>query len=738
MKRTLMLTVAALCAALCRPLAAADAAADAAKESKAGAEAAKLAETRAQRMVKGAVNLFEQKEDERAIGMLEAVQRMYPTSQARFSASLELGRRYIEKRVFDKALAELRKAEKAESSELRAESMLLQGQLHLAKGESGESVMVLRRLTHDYPTSAFANDAYFMIGQIHFEAGRWARAAEAFQMVGTAVPESASSNQTVLVEAGQRVFAHVRDKDLAVLASLGEKSFVRFKSRSGDSEKAELVAFGRGDGDFIASVRTSEEASKPDDGVLTVQGSEAVEVVYVDANNEKGDADSQVNADAEVVSSAVLSFLDGAERQRIRGLFVDQPTFVHLRDCDLDVTPGPDKATIVVKAQYRERPEPAPGETEAPPPAPDAPWLTRSEATMTLVETDGRSGLFKGRLVARLMPEGTNEPPAKLPAGEIYILPEDRVVAEYEDMKHLEGAKPVMRSVSAVALVGGSTEPQSIVSHSNEANVQAKKLLLEAQLLCKWGTIFKDVGLQENAKSKADEGLRRIADILELSRRHTLERGIIEETYEARWNLLLVNGDLRGAIATCRALVKLYPDTLIADRAFMQIATAHMQTKTKESLHAAIDVLNAIISLPNSQLKAEAQFRIGEARERLNDGLPPGKADFSAAIMAYKRCAEMYPSSSYAGESYKRIVDYDLSIKNYTAATEILERVFEDYPDAPWLDEMLLKWGVVMYRLGNRQGARQKFQRVIEEYPGGKSAKTAKSFLDRLGADDDE
>ena len=136
MKRTLMLTVAALCAALCRPLAAADAAADAAKESKAGAEAAKLAETRAQRMVKGAVNLFEQKEDERAIGMLEAVQRMYPTSQARFSASLELGRRYIEKRVFDKALAELRKAEKAESSELRAESMLLQGQLHLAKGES--------------------------------------------------------------------------------------------------------------------------------------------------------------------------------------------------------------------------------------------------------------------------------------------------------------------------------------------------------------------------------------------------------------------------------------------------------------------------------------------------------------------------------------------------------------------------------------------------------------------------
>ena len=739
MKSIAVVATGAIAAMICCSALAAEGAkeADAAKGAKATQDNAKMVEARAQRMVKGAVSLFEQKEDERAIGMLEAVQRMYPTSQARFSASLELGRHYIDKHVFDKALVELRKAEKAESSELRAESMLLQGRLFLAKGDSGESVMVLRRLVHDHPTSEFANDAYFIIGQIHFEAGRWARAAEAYQMVGTAVPETALTNKTVLVEAGQRAFAHVRDKDLAVLASLGEKSTVQFKSRSGDVETVELVSFGRGDGDFIASVRTSEEASEPNDGVLTVQGSEAVEVTYVDANNERGDVDSRLKADAEVVSSAVLSFLDGAERQRIRGVFVDQPTFVHLRDCDLDLTPGPDKATITVKAQYRERPEPAPGETQAPPPAPDAPWLTRSEMTMTLAESGPRTGLFTGRLVARLMPEGTNEPPAKLPAGEIYICPEDRIVAEYEDMKHLEGSKPVTRSASAIALVGGSTEPQSIVSHSNDANVQARKLLLEAQLLYKWGMIFKDVGLQENARAKADDGLRRIADILELSRRHTLERSIIEETYEARWNLLLVNDNLNAAITTCRALVKLYPDTVLADRAFMQIANAHMLTKTRESIQTAISVLNGIISLPNSQLKAEAQFRIGEALEMLNEGVPAGKADFSAAIMAYKRCAETYPSSSYAGESYKRIVDYDVSIKNYTAATEILERVFEDYPDAPWLDEMLLKWGVVLYRLGNVPGAKQKFQRIIEEYPGGKSAKTAKNFLTRLGSDDE-
>jgi len=709
-----------------------------AKAAKAGADNAKQIEARAQRMVKGAVSLFEQKEDERAIGMLEAVQRMYPNAQARFNASLELGRHYIDKRVFDKALVELRKVEKSESDELRAEALLLQGQLYLGKGESGEAVMVLRRLTHDYPTSAFANDAFFMIGQIHFEAGRWARAAEAYQMVGTAVPETALTNATVLAEAGQRVFAHVRDKDLAILALLGEKSSVQFKSKSGDVETAELVAFGRGDGDFIASVRTGEAASKPNDGVLTVQGTEPVEVIYVDANNEKGDVNTKLTAGAEVVSSAVLSLLDGAERQRIRGVFVDQPTFVHLRDCDLDVTPNVDKATITVKSQYRERPEPAPGETQAPPPAPDAPWLTRDEITMTLVETDGRSGLFKGRLVTRLAPAGTNAPSVKLPAGELYICPEDRIVAEYEDEKHLEGTKSVTRTATAIALVGGSTEPQSIVAHSSEANVQAKKLLLEAQLLYKWGMIFKDVGLQENAKAKAEDGLKRISDILELARRYSLERSVIEETYEARWNLLLVNNNLSAAIATCQQLVRMYPDTVLADRAFMQIANAHLQEKKPESLSTAISVLNGIIALPNSPLKPEAQFRIGQALEMQNQFGERAKADYSSAIMAYKRCAETYPTSSYAGESYKRIVDYDVSIKNYSAATEVLERVFEDYPDAPWLDEMLLKWGVVLYRLGKKPEARAKFQRIIEEYPGGKSAKTAQGFLKRLGASDEE
>ena len=86
-------------------------------------------------------------------------------------------------------------------------------------------------------------------------------------------------------------------------------------------------------------------------------------------------------------------------------------------------------------------------------------------------------------------------------------------------------------------------------------------------------------------------------------------------------------------------------------------------------------MLSALITLPNSPLKAEAQYRIGEVREadaRAAQAASGRKADFSAAIAAYRLCAETYPSSSFAGESFKRIVDYDISIKSYSAAQETL------------------------------------------------------------------
>ncbi|MBR5457358.1 MAG: tetratricopeptide repeat protein [Kiritimatiellae bacterium] len=45
---------------------------------------------------------------------------------------------------------------------------------------------------------------------------------------------------------------------------------------------------------------------------------------------------------------------------------------------------------------------------------------------------------------------------------------------------------------------------------------------------------------------------------------------------------------------------------------------------------------------------------------------------------------------------------------------------------------MLLRWGIVRFRLGDSTGAAEKFRRVLEEYPSGSAAAQASSFLQRL------
>ena len=738
MKRIAICAICGLAAAAA--FAQAPAAGDDDKQENGGSPAA--IEARAKRMVMNAKSLLENGEDDRAVNMLEAVPKMFPDAPSRFNAYLELGRHQLAKRQFDAAGASLRKAFGSEDTEIQAESLLLQGQGQLDRGQSGDAAMLLRRVTQDYPTSLFANDAFFLIGQIHFDAGRWARAAEAFQMVGTAVPADDSAdatNSATFAEAGQRIYVHVTDKDLGVLAALGEVEEVQLASKSGDKEKAKLIAFGRGDGDFLASVETTSDATEPFDGRLTVHGADEITVDYLDRNTESGAVRQTRNATAKIVSTGTVTFMDGAQRQKVRGVFCDQPAFILVRDLDADTTAEPDKIRLPVVAQYKERPEVPEGQPP-PPPDPDAPWIQRSHVEIDLVETGPRTGVFAGRITPRLLSTDTNQPPVVLQTGDIGVMPDDKIVAQYEDANHLQGAKPETRTAEAAVLVGGSTEPQSIVANASDAMVQAKKLLLEAQLLHKWGSIFKDVGLDTQAADKAEEGLLKVEELMSLAARFSLEREIIEETFAVKWDLQLVQGNLRDAIATCNQLVKLFPDTTLADRAFMQIGNARMLNakNNTENIRSAIQVYNAILNLPSSPLKAEAQFRIGEATEqsiRISAKNSNRKPDFSPAMVAFKRCAEAYPESSYAGDSFKKVIDYYISIRDYARCVETLERVFQDYPDAPWLDEMLLKWGVVCHRMGNRAGAVEKFRRLVEEYPGGQAAAQGQQFLRRLTAD---
>lgn len=691
----------------------------------------KQMESRAKRMTLNAVELIAQREEDRAVGMLEAVPRMFPAAKARFGAWLALGRHLANKRKNDEALAALRKVAESDVPDEKAEALLLQARVLGHSGKSGEAMMLLRRITQDYPDSEFTNDAYFEIGQTHFTAGRWMRASEAFKMVGTAVPgqtTSSNSNEKVFAEAGQKLFVHLSDNDLPILALMEGKQKAVVTSKSGDSETVEFESFGRDGTEAVISVQTVVEPSAPNDGMLTVQGGEEVTVVYKDKTTSSGDREKPVSASAVVVSTGVIAFMDGAYRQSVGALFAGQPAFIRLRDVDLDTTGDPD--TIEVQVVTR-RKRIAPTDEEialgAAPLDPEAdPWEEKVRTTTMLKETAGRSGVFEGGFIP-VLESGTNDAPA---AGTIMVMAEDQVSVEYEDRRHLGSAVPEMRIADAVVLVGSTSEPQSIVANSSDPGVQARKLLLEAMLLHKWASIFKDVGLDSHAKAKSDEGLEKISDVMVLAVRNGLERELIEQSYAAKWDLFLVQDRLSDAIRTCNELVRKYPDTSLADMAFMKIASAKMESNEPADINEAIRIYRSVIALPVSTAKAEAQFCIASGLEKIAKlGTKP---NYAAAIAAFRTCAETYPDSSYAGESFKRIVNYYIGIKDYPRAMEMLARIFQDYPDAPWLDEMLVRWGVALYRTGDHEGAREKFLRVLEEYPGGAAAQQAASFIARL------
>lgn len=695
--------------------------------------AARQADARAKRMVQQALGIIEGGEEERAIGVLEAIPKMFPESPVKYLAYLELGRLHLKKSRNEEAIAQLKNAEGTMDAQVKAEALLLQAKVHISAARDSEASMILRRITTDYPDSLFANDAWYEIGQIHFKGKRWFRAQEAFARVGTAVPRVASAssdNADVFAEAGQRLYAVVNDRDLAVAAKLGKKVQVKVSAKSGDSEILTLRTYGQNNDSAIASVPTVAGASQINDGKLSVQGGETVDVIYVDEANAAGGRDLKHVTTMKIVSSAVLAVMDGAYRQNVKGVFAGNLSFLRLKDLDLDVSPQQDKVVINIKS-YRQRPKPT-GEAAVTAAVDEDPWEEIAEGKVTLVETAERSGVFDGRITPVLTPISEE--------GQIESAAEGKLVFSYTDNRHIEGEYPREVTAEVTVLTGGSSDPQSIVSSASDPVMQSRKLLLESKLLNQWGQIFKDVGLDNQASSKANEGLQRIAEVFGLSKRFALPRDIVEHAYAAKWDLFMVKGELKKAISVCRDLLKAYPDTVLADIALLKIAKARSESRDLTEVREAAGIYRSVLGMPNSRNKAEAQFQLAVVLEKIakteaamKQNIKKNEApDYTAAISAYRACAENYPQSSYAGESFKRIVTFQIGTKDYSRANDTLERVFQDYPDAPWLDEMLLRWGIVKYRTGDIEGAKAKFSRILEEYPSGPASAQAQNFLQKL------
>jgi len=680
-------------------------------------------EYKANDMLNRGIELLEMKQEERALKLLSSVPRMFPTSKARFKAHLVLGKHHMSKRRYQLAIKQFLRLGDSEAPEQRAEGLYQIGICYYNLNEFDKAFMSLRKVTNEFPWSVFANEAYYYIGQCHFKLRRWARALEALERVGTSVPADAKGE--VLAEAGQRLFVKAFDKDLVVLAGLGQKPTVRLAAKSGDKEEVALEPLGRSGEHFIGSIQTLLGEPKPGDGRLQIIGGDSVAVHYVDANTQSGKRNEKRVSTIKMVSSASVGFTDGAYREYTRGVFGDSDAFIRVKDLDRDVTKRRDQLTVRTYTQFKVEKERDSerggidfGEEEEE-------FKVRDSVEVKLTETGPHTGIFVGTVLPKVVANTEEIIPGD---PRLSAMKGDEIIVEYFDELHTGGQDPREVRTKAKLLIGQIQDVKVEHREVDSLDLKARKNLIEAKIYLRLGNIFKEVGLVKKAHQKAAEGLARVQEVIRMSMKASLDRSLVEQAFSVKWDLLLVQDKLGQAIAVCRTLTRLFPDSTLVDRALLKIGLARMQG---EKPGQAISIFNAVIRLPKSDLKAEAQYSIGRVHEILaneaakKSGRDP---DLSRAMVAYKKCSEAYPDSPFAGDALEKIANYYIVVKDYKRALELMERVFTDYPDASFLDRMLLKWVIAAYRLGNYRLAKQKADQLLSEFPNSKLAPKAKKF----------
>jgi outer membrane protein assembly factor BamD (BamD/ComL family) len=716
------------------------------------ARAAKVVETtgggdvEARRLLDKAEDLLKGGEKERAVKMLETIIEQYPASRVRYAVYLTLGRHLISAHEQGKAIAYLANLKALEvpggeipkeDREIYLEGTYLTGVAYFQIRNYAAAFPILRKITTNYPNTSWANQAYFYIGMCHFVQQNWSKAIEALNLVGTFI--DLDSPVTSLVEAGHRLYIKVHDDDLPVLQGLGKKTWAEVTTSHGDREKVECVPLGREGTDVVGSIGTAVGVPAVEDRVLQVLGGDTITVKYIDLNTEDGSANIGRTKTVRIVSTGSIVFTLGNFENPATTAYLDQPLFLALRDVDLDTSDAAEVVTVKVSSRYREQTQEdarqdvvdlkkALDEAEDPTKL----YRTRDEVTVQLVES-GAAPVHSGKFVGKVMVQAAQpDKPVNNSDHVLSCMVNDEILVSYVDELHIGGTSPRVNS-SQVTVAGEiDNHPRISQDHVADPTLRSRKDLVEASAYLELARIFKSMGLVKGAKLKAGEGLDRTKAVISIGSSIPLE--IKQQALKTMWELQIASDDLRAAIETCSLFNKLYPESPMVDDALMGIAKARLDNR---EIPEAISVLQQILRLPKSQVKAEAQFLIADAIEK---NIPPGStADEVAkaresAIQNYKLCADRYPESEFAGMSLAKIIDWHVEQKNFAVAGDLLVQIFQDYPDAPFLDSMLLKWVLVSFSQGDYNKARDKCNQLLFEYPGSAYAEKARSVLPKIDA----
>lgn len=715
-----------------------------------------------------AMELMDYKQHERGLAMLNTVVRDNQGSILSHQAHMAMGKHYLEQRATAEALSHFMlltrvlapvPGEKQETAleELYHEALFQAGFAQYQAGQYAAGFPLFRRLTEVAGKTKWANQAYFYIGMSHYQMGNWNKAIDSLSLVGTEV-EDAKGEELGRIEIGQRFYAKIADADIPVMRKLGQDVKAQVKVSSGDTEVITGAPVPGKPDEMLASAPSALGDPKPNDGVLQMVGGDTLEVTYLDDSTLDGQKGVPRTGKVRAVSTGTVGFFLGDNSTPAYIAYPGQPQVVILRDADLDTSPQAQTVTLTIKSLYKVEASAAAEAEEMldifalQDDEKDA-WTERDSVTITLTESgEGaaiRTGMFLGKIQLAPFSEGDTIDKADqiLHTAEL-----DELSVSYTDQVHLYGDEE-RTSETRIKVSGsvnsGVTADQYVVF---EELLKARKGSVEAEALVGLGAIYKDMGLDQRAGQRAGEALDKVDPII--MNRQKLPGDLVEQAFKLKWESELLKNDFAAATATCLAFNRLYPESVLADQALMTLGRS---LADRGEFKQAVDVYGRVLQLENPISAAEAQFRIGEVLAREAEALAAaadehnskwGKAGLnkatalqnrmSQAIAAYQKTYQNYPESSFAAEALGRVVRHYVETESFAQAADLLESVFADYPDAAFLDEMLLLWANVGFRMGDTATAKAKLQQLIFDYPASQHVAEARKKLAGLEGEGDK
>jgi tetratricopeptide (TPR) repeat protein len=671
-------------------------------------------------------------ENEKALEIWESVIERYPRSAIRFEAHLRLADHLLkEQREFDKARVHFDAAaqEANPNDEQRAYAFLNTGTCYYEAGRYGNCFKIMRQVIEYFPASPQVNEAYYFIGLGHFKQGHYSRAIEALEKVGTALSDKDAKIEKV--EAGKRLYIKIDDKDFAILEP-GEQIKVVCKTRSGDQETVQCDAIGRNAKMTLGSIVTQLGNASPGNGLLEVRGGDLITVTYIDAHTAEKTFNARRIKEVLVVGNGIARITDGSYQHDLQAAVLGKPLHLQISDADHDTSAGVDRLEATIHVFQRKSSDEideeiadrvANGDLEE---APEGETLKDQIDPLKLVRTlpihlreSSESGIFR---LALPLQAGSGVPKA------LHAEPGQIIRLVYLDKRHL-GDGPLTRTAQAKVIEGNLGEMRVTRTEISDQTLQLKTQLRTASALTQVGNHYQEFGLDEKATLKYSEALIVCESIL--GRTQKIGGKLLEETYVQLWRIYFAMDELNLALAMSRRLQAEFPTSAFVDEAMLQ--QAHVERK-RENFARAIGLYSAIAKLPNSDLRGEGQFFVGECYEEMALKATADQATrlFEKSFLAYQAVYESFPESGRVGDAVAKMAAFYYQKEDYARAVDVFENVLSDYPDANFLDVILFNYGRCLYKLERKTEARRRFDQLIDDYPESEIAPEAKKIVEAL------